>query len=92
MPAGRAACRLSKCKIQVQGIDAAAKGSLPRGGNIMVVQGVRESEGFPGGLLPSPKPLSGKESAKLTIAHLLSKAVHIASPGATPSLLEDSSP
>lgn len=42
MPAGRAACRLSKCKIQVQGIDAAAKGSLPRGGNIMVVQGVRE--------------------------------------------------
>lgn len=46
MPAGRAACRLSKCKIQVQGIDAAAKGSLPRGGNVMVVQGVREERGL----------------------------------------------
>lgn len=83
MPAGTAACRLSKCRdIQVQGIDAAAKGSLPHGGNIRVVQGVTEREGISGGLLPSSQPLSGKESAKLAIAiaHHPSKAVPIASP------------
>jgi len=66
----------------VQGIDAAAKGSLPHGGNIRVVQGVTEREGISGGLLPSSQPLPGKESAKvaISIAHHPSKAVPIASP------------